>query len=51
VTIAGLWVDVRPEAAAAAVAERAWPGNFTGPDLEEAIAVTTTGFVVDRHSA
>jgi len=41
------WVDVRPEAAAAAVAELGFAAAFTGPDLEEAIAVARPDFVVD----
>jgi predicted dehydrogenase len=41
------WVDIRPEAAAKAAAERGLAGIHTGADLAEAIRATEPDFVVD----
>jgi len=41
------WVDIRPEAAAAAADELGFSGIYTGDDLGKAIAETKPDFVVD----
>ena len=46
VELAG-WVDIRPEAAAAAAAEQKLTPTYTGDDLSEAIATVRPDFVVD----
>lgn len=41
------WVDIRPEAAAAAAEEMEFSGIYTGDDLSKALAETKPDFVVD----
>lgn len=41
------WVDIRPEAAAAASEERQFTNCWTGDDLEKCLAETNPDFVVD----